>query len=696
MYKASNRKYVIVIWITCTRLTPSFSILEFATIQSFDQTLVTSDVADFNLLWSGLHPKPQTLRSLAPHQRVNHFPRSYELTRKDRLYKNIEKMQHCKGFKHFDFIPSTFVMPGDFRELTISHYRTRGPWIVKPVASSRGRGIYIVDTPDEVPLEESVVVAKYIEKPLLVEGHKCDLRLYVVVTSYDPLIIYMYEEGLVRFATVKYDSGRKHLWNPCMHLCNYSINKHHSDYIKSEDPEAEDVGHKWTLSALLRHLRSCNVDTGSLMQRIEDAVIKAVLATAPSIIAACKLFVPHFSNCFELYGFDILIDSDLKPWLLEVNLSPSLGCDTPLDTRLKSAMLADTLTLVGIPALDPMLRHNSTKRSPFLSSSHTQNGRRVHSADSLPGARGKRSSSRPPSSPLSPDEARIVKWARAQFERRGGFIRIFPSRESWKRYSCYLDPATGIPTTGNMQAINMYSAHNYNLLLHQVLFPRPLPSRPLPSVISAEKLSRYERALGRGHRVSLEGTSSSDPTTPEDNLPATMDTNVLKQEVLKCFEDGLKLSQTQARCAFGTYLQSILKRLSAPGVNRDKPLDERHSELVLRFLQKACHHLKSPYQLKVPSKNLTGKDRVAVIAKQLSDFLFAYNKETDACVNIESGDMVPSRLFGLFLNVASENDIEEVLTVNTQMFNCSQVFFGQCGPSAYKMNMYGLLQSIGK
>jgi Tubulin-tyrosine ligase family. len=91
---------------------------------------------------------------------------------------------------------------------------------------------YFFFQPDEVPLEESVVVAKYIEKPLLVEGHKCDLRLYVVVTSYDPLIIYMYEEGLVRFATVKYDSGRKHLWNPCMHLCNYSINKHHSDYIK--------------------------------------------------------------------------------------------------------------------------------------------------------------------------------------------------------------------------------------------------------------------------------------------------------------------------------------------------------------------------------------------------------------------------------------------------------------------------------
>ena len=67
------------------------------------------------------------------------------------------------------------------------------------------------------------VVAKYIDNPLLVNGHKWDLRLYVAVTSYDPLCIYLYEEGLVRFATVRYDSTGKNLWNPCMHLCNYRL-----------------------------------------------------------------------------------------------------------------------------------------------------------------------------------------------------------------------------------------------------------------------------------------------------------------------------------------------------------------------------------------------------------------------------------------------------------------------------------------
>lgn len=141
-------------------------------------------------------------------------------------------MQHAKGIKHFDFVPQTFVMPAEYKELCSTHNRVKGPWIVKPVASSRGRGIFIVENPSQVPLEEPVVVAKYISKPLLVHGHKCDLRLYIAVTSFDPLLVYIYEEGLVRFATVKYDTSHKELWNPCMHLCNYSINKYHSDYIK--------------------------------------------------------------------------------------------------------------------------------------------------------------------------------------------------------------------------------------------------------------------------------------------------------------------------------------------------------------------------------------------------------------------------------------------------------------------------------
>ena len=68
-----------------------------------------------------------------------------------------------------------------------------------------------------------------------------------------------------------------------------------------------------------------------------------------------------------MFGFDILIDDTLKPWLLEVNLTPSLGCDSPLDVRVKSALIADLLTLVGIPAVDPILRPQAASQNKCTS-----------------------------------------------------------------------------------------------------------------------------------------------------------------------------------------------------------------------------------------------------------------------------------------------------------------------------------------
>lgn len=73
--------------------------------------------------------------------------------------------------------------------------------------------------------------------------------------------------------------------------------------FRSDDPSAENVGHKWTLSALLRHLKADGKDTALLMSQIEDVVVKTMLACANTIVTACKMFVPHNNNCFGKYGW---------------------------------------------------------------------------------------------------------------------------------------------------------------------------------------------------------------------------------------------------------------------------------------------------------------------------------------------------------------------------------------------------------
>ncbi len=78
---------------------------------------------------------------------------------------------------------------------------------------------------------EKFVVQKYLKKPLLLEGLKFDLRLYVLLTSIDPLRIFLYNDGLARFATNPYKVNSNNLDNVFMHLTNYSINKHSKDFI---------------------------------------------------------------------------------------------------------------------------------------------------------------------------------------------------------------------------------------------------------------------------------------------------------------------------------------------------------------------------------------------------------------------------------------------------------------------------------
>lgn len=119
-------------------------------------------------------------------------------------------MQRKHGEQEFNIMPKTYVLPSQaeafeeqYKALKNSYHENM--WIVKPTCGACGRGIYVTDDINDIDMKSSNVVSHYVSNPLLINGFKFDLRIYVCITSYEPLRIYVYKEGLVRFASEQYE-----------------------------------------------------------------------------------------------------------------------------------------------------------------------------------------------------------------------------------------------------------------------------------------------------------------------------------------------------------------------------------------------------------------------------------------------------------------------------------------------------------
>uniref|UniRef100_A0A8C8R571 Tubulin--tyrosine ligase-like protein 5 n=1 Tax=Pelusios castaneus TaxID=367368 RepID=A0A8C8R571_9SAUR len=665
---------------------------------------------DYNLMWTGSHLKPYLLRTLSDVQKVNHFPRSYELTRKDRLYKNVSRMQYAHGFKTFHILPQTFILPAEYQEFCNSYSKDKGPWIVKPVASSRGRGVYLINNPNQISLEDNILVSRYINSPLLIDDFKFDVRLYVLVTSYDPLVVYLYEEGLARFATVRYDQGTKNIKNQFMHLTNYSVNKKSGDYVSCDDPEVEDYGNKWSMSAMLRYLKQEGRDTTTLMANVEDLIVKTIISAELAIATACKTFLPHRGSCFELYGFDVLIDATLKPWLLEVNLSPSLACDAPLDLKIKASMISDMFTLVGFVCQDPGQRlsrvaHHSSESARRNPLQKPQRSRPLSASDAemknvMPSGREKVAAKQSGSMlGLSMEEIKVLRRVKEENERRGGFIRIFPTPLTWDVYGSYLEHKT---TMNYMLAIRLFQdraalnggvdlgleAVDSNAELRAVLYERKLLSlevrkrrrfhgkmrtaRARPAGIYDTESEEEEEAHGDEElEVTQDETATSlmdmqvkCKTKLSETVEAACQENLLKepeqkagggaaelllQEVeleprfnlLQILQENGNLSKVQARRAFSAYLQRVQLRLMKEAGDQIQNAawaakEDEQMELVVRFLKRAASNLQQSLKMLLPSRRLALNDRRRILAHQLGEFIVCYNKETEQMIQTRS------------------------------------------------------------
>jgi tubulin polyglutamylase TTLL1 len=297
---------------------------------------------DWNVYWASVGSiksifSSETSVRLHRGQLINHFPNHYELTRKDLMVKNIKRYQkqmrkEGKAADALDIVPTTFVLPQDYA-LFVEDFR-KNPnttWIMKPTARSQGKGIFLINKLSQVKkwsngliasfaartqLDSSYVVSRYIENPLLVGGKKFDLRLYVVVVSYKPLVVYMSDLGFGRFCNVKYTTEVAEIDNVFVHLTNVAIQKHGDDY------NAEH-GNKWSYGDMILWVEGVH-GSGTARQLVAD--IESLIVNS---LKACQSVIINDKHCFELYGYDVMIDADFKPWLIEVRQLPA-GSQQPL------------------------------------------------------------------------------------------------------------------------------------------------------------------------------------------------------------------------------------------------------------------------------------------------------------------------------------------------------------------------------
>lgn len=331
----------------------------------------------------------------------------HEICRKDHLARNLRRLSRLFP-KDYNFSPKSWIMPTDWAEFNLAHKtKTSQAYIAKPDHGCQGKGIFLFRNPAEIEQYKTnnIIVQSYLSNPLLVDGFKFDLRVYVLVTSVDPFRVFIYRDGLARFATEKYHSpSDKNMPNVRMHLTNYAINKHSEKFVHDENK-----GSKRSITSLFNYLAETKrVKQDDLWKRIQDVVIKTLLAIQPQLSRGVRPWFPtgtatpaDFANfrsstpqpppakptklsldgfgsqCFEILGFDIFLDAKCKPWVIEVNHSPSFSCDSALDSEIKSGLISDTLRLLNMNAVatKKVLKQEKTKiQNRLWKSSEQVNG----------------------------------------------------------------------------------------------------------------------------------------------------------------------------------------------------------------------------------------------------------------------------------------------------------------------------------
>jgi len=217
-----------------------------------------------------------------------------------------------------------------YKDKTIPETFGHDIWIVKPRDLYGGKGIFLTKNLNNIDPEfYDYVVQKYLGKPLLLDGYKFDMRFHVLFTQ--DYKLYLHKSYFVRSTFRKYDIER--IDDMSIHLTNLTYQKE----IKDADLTKAKISHK----EFIKRYKKKPYEKLNLMSKVSDIVIKTVDLFKDKIKESKRLQGKYYN----LFGFDIILDSDLNSYLIEVNTNPGLSFSSPEMHKINKKIVSDTFAL---------------------------------------------------------------------------------------------------------------------------------------------------------------------------------------------------------------------------------------------------------------------------------------------------------------------------------------------------------------
>lgn len=305
----------------------------------FVETNDTGD--DWKLLWSfrdpfyAHHPSFQYIKAMKPGQKVNQLPGSGWFTYKWYLSEVNPKL---------DCLPLTFQLPKNrdqFLQFAKEH-QGEYDWVRK---NEGHKGVQAVTPESEAVANiKNNTLVQQLVRPVLIGGRSWDFGIYVAITSSHPLRFYTYNDIVLRFCPLQYA-------DPTVEPANvgaYVVGDHYT--APWEFPATKkhlDQGASY-LEALLAVLKEEGHDVENLVEQLKVRILELLLKMQPKLKGVADGYTHGSAGFFSMYRFDFMLDRQLRPYIMEVNLSPNLSSTRhkPLAV-LFSNVINDLVRLVG-------------------------------------------------------------------------------------------------------------------------------------------------------------------------------------------------------------------------------------------------------------------------------------------------------------------------------------------------------------